>query len=106
MNARRPPAPYRILVTGSRDWDGEQELRIALIAAWTPHQETAVIVLGESLSDPEAMAAEWASHYGVRTERPGEAAPDVVLVFGDDPDPARAAGVKVRHHPQLRRPVP
>lgn len=62
------PTPYRILVTGSRDWDDEQELRLALITAWTPHQNSAVIVHGACPTGADAMAAEWASQYGVRAE--------------------------------------
>lgn len=62
------PFPFRILVTGSRDWDDEQELRLALISAWTPRQDAAVIVHGACPSGADAMAAEWARHYDVRTE--------------------------------------
>jgi hypothetical protein len=62
------PFPFRILVTGSRDWGDKQELRLALVAAWTPYQESAVIVHGACPSGADAMAAEWARDYGVRAE--------------------------------------
>lgn len=67
-NLRLVRPGYRILVTGSRDWDNEQALRLALISAWTPHQETAVIIHGACPSGADAMAAEWARHYDVRAE--------------------------------------
>lgn len=61
--------PYRILVTGSREWNDEQGLRLALISAWTPHQESAVIVHGACPRGADAMADEWASNYGVPVEK-------------------------------------
>ena len=61
-------APRRILVTGSRDWDDAQELRLALISATVSRLESAVIVHGACPSGADALAAEWASDYGVRTE--------------------------------------
>lgn len=58
---------YRILVTGSRDWDDEQGLRLALIGAAVPHLPV-VVIHGACPSGADAMAALWASDYGVRTE--------------------------------------
>jgi hypothetical protein len=59
--------PYRILVTGSRDWDDPQELRLALIGASVPHLPV-VVIHGACPTGADAMAAEWAADYGVRTE--------------------------------------
>lgn len=61
-------APYRILVTGSRDWDDEQELRLELIHAAVPHLPAVVIVHGACPAGADAMAAEWARDYEVTTE--------------------------------------
>jgi YspA, cpYpsA-related SLOG family len=60
--------PYRILVTGSRGWDLEQELRFALISAAVPHLPWILLVHGACPDGADALAAAWASHYGVRTE--------------------------------------
>ena len=59
---------FRVLVTGSREWDDTQELRYALIHATAPRLDSAVIVHGACPSGADAMAGEWASDYGVRVE--------------------------------------
>jgi hypothetical protein len=59
---------FRVLVTGSRDWDDAQELRLALISACVPHLPAVLVVHGACPSGADAMTAEWASDYGVRTE--------------------------------------
>lgn len=61
-------APYRILVTGSRDWDDEEELRLALIKAAVPHLPSVMVVHGACPTGADAMAAEWAANYGLRAE--------------------------------------
>jgi hypothetical protein len=88
--------PYRILVTGSRDWDDAQEVRFALIRASVPHLPSIVVIHGACPAG--TMTAEWASDYGVRTEPPGGGTPDVCLAFGDSPDAdeAERAGIPVR----------
>jgi hypothetical protein len=61
--------PYRILVTGSRDWDDTEGLRFALIRVWAPrHRLPVVVVHGACPTGADAMAAEWAHDYGVRAE--------------------------------------
>lgn len=37
--------PFRILVTGSRDWLDEQQLRLALIEEWTPRLKRGVVIV-------------------------------------------------------------
>lgn len=102
---------YRILVTGSRDWDDALELRLALLHACVPHLPSIVVIHGACPSGADAMAAEWASDYGVRTEEhpadwelPGKAA-DVCLAFIRDGSPeasgcsaAAAAGIEIRRY--------
>jgi len=61
-------AAFRILVTGSRDWDDAQELRLALIHAAASHLPYVVVVHGACPTGADAMAAEWASDYGARPE--------------------------------------
>ena len=61
-------APYRILVTGSRDWDDEQELRYALIHAATPYLPSVTVVHGACPTGADAMAGEWASNMAVAVE--------------------------------------
>ena len=60
--------PFRVLVTGSRDWDDMQELRYALIHATAIHLPSVVIVHGACPTGADAMAAEWASDMGVQAE--------------------------------------
>lgn len=61
--------PFRILVTGSRAWTDEQELRLALIAESVPRLKRGIIVVhGACPTGADAMAAEWARNYGVWTE--------------------------------------
>ena len=59
---------FRVLVTGSREWDDVQELRFALIRATAPRLDSVVIVHGACPSGADAMAAEWASDYRVTAE--------------------------------------
>lgn len=59
---------FRVLVTGSREWDDMQELRYALIHAAALRLDSVVIVHGACPSGADAMAAEWARDYGVQAE--------------------------------------
>jgi hypothetical protein len=61
-------SPYRILVTGSRDWDDPLEVRLALIRASVLHLPGIVVIHGACPTGADAMTAEWAADYGVRTE--------------------------------------
>lgn len=64
-----PDGPFRLLVTGSRDWDDTEALRFALIRTWAPrHLEPMVLVHGACPTGADAMAAEWAHDYGVQAE--------------------------------------
>lgn len=59
---------FRVLVTGSRDWDNARELRGALIRATASRLDSVVVVHGACPAGADAMAAEWAADYGVRAE--------------------------------------
>lgn len=101
--------PFRLLVTGSRDWDDAQELRYALIHAATPYLPAVVLVHGACPTGADALAAEWASDMGIPAEE-HPAAEAVALgadlcisLVGQDADDesdcaslALAAGVPVR----------
>lgn len=74
--------PFRILVTGSRDWDDTQGLRHALITASVPHLPAIVVIHGACPAGADAMTAEWALDYGVRAEEGRAAAgADICLAF-------------------------
>lgn len=51
-------APYRVLVTGSRDWDDEKLLRRELSLVWNEHGPV-VVVHGACPRGADAMAARW-----------------------------------------------
>ena len=96
-------SPYRMLVTGSPEWDEEQELRLELIHAAVPHLRGGVVVVCDpSVQGAEAMAADWVHDYGLRTELAGAGRPGIVLVFGDAPAGAAYDGVTVRRYRQAR----
>jgi hypothetical protein len=63
--------PWRILVTGSREWDDEASIRTALIAAASerPEGTDLIIVHGACPRGADAMADTWAKDYGCRVER-------------------------------------
>jgi YspA, cpYpsA-related SLOG family len=63
--------PWRILVTGSREWDDEATLRSALIAAASerPEDTDLIIVHGACPRGADAMADTWAKDYACRVER-------------------------------------
>lgn len=51
-------APYRVLVTGSRDWDAPETVEAAL--AWAVYQKVpAVIVHGACRTGADAIASHW-----------------------------------------------
>lgn len=61
--------PFRILVTGSRTWTDELEIRLALIAEAVPYLKRGVIVVhGACPRGADAIAAEWAANYSVPVE--------------------------------------
>jgi hypothetical protein len=63
--------PYRILVTGSREWNAEGTLRQALIAAGSRAADDTgpVIIHGACPRGADAMADRWARDYGFPAER-------------------------------------
>ncbi|MGQ4343532.1 DUF2493 domain-containing protein [Streptomyces sp. SAS_275] len=65
------PDPYRVLVTGSRDWDDDTAIGEALSEAIRPvwHDHNVVIVHGACPSGADQMAHEWAEVFGVDVER-------------------------------------
>jgi len=66
-----PEKPYRILVTGSRDWD-DLDVVYAHLALAIYQNVPAVIVHGACPTGPDAMAAWWTRRYrdlGLTEER-------------------------------------
>ena len=63
-------ADYRVLVTGSRDWDDAATLRMALIDAVAdrPGGTEPVIVHGACPRGADAMADTWARDYLIQAE--------------------------------------
>lgn len=63
-------APYRILVTGSRDWTDQHAVWAALADAARPvaPEQKLVIVHGACPTGADAMADEWARSYGAAIE--------------------------------------
>src|SRR5580704_14964505 len=61
--------PYRILVTGSRDWDDESRIAGALMyeVSLRPASETIIVVHG-SARGADTMAARAAAHYEWQAE--------------------------------------
>jgi hypothetical protein len=64
------PDPYRLLVTGSRDWDDDTAIGEALSEAIRPiwHDRDVVIVHGACPSGADQMAHQWAEVFGVAVE--------------------------------------
>lgn len=65
------PAPYRILLTGSRDWADRAALRTALDKALCAHRWNLIVVHGGCGKGADALAAEWCretADQGVREE--------------------------------------
>ena len=65
---------YRILVTGSRDWDAEGSLRQALMGAAaglgvSRESRNLIVVHGACPRGADAMADTWAKDYGIPAER-------------------------------------
>lgn len=64
-------APYRILVTGSRDWPGGRDVRLALavvVAEAVEQGRTPVVVHGACPSGADRTAANWALMNRVEVE--------------------------------------
>ncbi|HEY9438735.1 MAG TPA: DUF2493 domain-containing protein [Streptomyces sp.] len=63
--------PYRILVTGSRDWNDRDRVWLELgnAVAPVPIDREIVIVHGHCPSGADAMADAWARKYGATIER-------------------------------------
>jgi hypothetical protein len=66
--------PYRILVTGSRDWDDDEQVWLALgDAVGAIHRDDInreiVIVHGDCPRGADAIADQWARRYGTTIER-------------------------------------
>lgn len=62
--------PYRVLVTGSRDWEDREAIDgalTALAAANTFHDRTTVVVHGACPTGADAMADEWARWHAARS---------------------------------------
>lgn len=63
--------PYRVLVTGSRDWADDTAVGEALSEAIRPvwHDRNVVIVHGACPSGADQLAHKWAEVFGVAVER-------------------------------------
>lgn len=63
--------PYRILVTGSRDWADRDAVDSALadVLRAIPADREAVLVSGACPSGADAIAEDWARRYGMTVER-------------------------------------
>lgn len=62
--------PYRILVTGSRDWEDQDAVYKALadVVRTLPAEREVTIVHGACPTGADHMAHEWARGYGARIE--------------------------------------
>jgi SLOG family YspA-like protein len=60
---------YRILVTGSRDWEDRELFRFVLSAAAEPYLPDVTVVHGYCLAGADAMADEWARAHSLQPER-------------------------------------
>ncbi|MFI9194107.1 SLOG family protein [Streptomyces californicus] len=66
-------SPYRVLVTGSRDWDNEQAVRHAIVAAVlenAPQDAPVVLVHGGCPRGADTHAATWAALAAADGRRP------------------------------------
>lgn len=81
--------PYRILVTGSRDWEDQQAVYDGLAAAvrQLPADRAITIVHGDCPTGADHMAHEWARGYGAVIE----AHPADWVKHGDKAGPIRNA---------------
>ena len=59
---------FRLLVTGSREWDDEPTLRQALALAVTDHMPDVTVVVGDCPDGADAMTVKWCLDFGVRCE--------------------------------------
>jgi hypothetical protein len=64
-------APYRVLITGSRDWTDRDAIWTALADTMSPlpHDVEPVIVHGACPSGADAIAHNWAVRYGATVEQ-------------------------------------
>lgn len=91
--------PYRVLVTGSRDWTDEKLIRHALAAIRDEYPTAIVVVHGACPSGADAMAARWVADWpttgwGGVTEEPHPATGHPTEDFGPWP----AAGPRRNTH--------
>jgi hypothetical protein len=69
------PTPYRVLVTGSRDWDNAKVVRDALweTLGWAPANRPAIVVHGDCPTGADRIAKMWVRTSGgifTATEEP------------------------------------
>ena len=79
------PDPFRVLVTGSRDWPAADRIRSELSALAGQHPEGLIVVHGDARSGADRMASDWA-----RQERD-----DGRRVTGKRPIPPTGSGTAV-----------
>jgi hypothetical protein len=65
-----PPKPYRLLITGSRDWQDQQAVYKALadVVRELPADREVIVVHGACPTGADHMAHEWARGYGAVIE--------------------------------------
>ncbi|MFD4740584.1 DUF2493 domain-containing protein [Streptomyces virginiae] len=68
--SQQPARPYRILVTGSRDWPDEQTIHVALaeVVSVIPADRDITIVHGGCGKGADRIAHRWARQYGAAVE--------------------------------------
>ncbi|WP_181785368.1 SLOG family protein [Streptomyces phytophilus] len=54
--------PYRVLVTGSRDWADADPIRHALTTAWLRHTGTFIVVHGACPTGADWIASDWVTN--------------------------------------------
>jgi hypothetical protein len=67
-SAARGPAPYRVLITGSRTWRDHQPIHQALAEIHEEHP-TMLLISGACAQGTDAIAERWAHLNGVPVER-------------------------------------
>lgn len=54
--------PYRVLVTGSRDWDDVDKIRQQLTLVWLRHSGPFVVVHGACPTGADVIASDWVAN--------------------------------------------
>lgn len=60
---------FRLLVSGSREWDQPEVLQMVLLQEWSMHSDDLVIVHGDCPRGADKMARDFAEKHGIPQER-------------------------------------